>query len=203
MPNHVINEVVFCNVDAEQQASILMKVSSEQAAVDFEILLPVPINLWLWSAGAKHNVFPGTALDWCRANWSTKWNAYGLREEGYVPIVQTGDTLTITFQSAWSPPRGWLCALFNSTSLPFDYRFLDEGAEAAVSGWFKPDGGVMGAEWGESGVDEQTQRRLHKMLWGVETFEDDEPAQGIEAGTAETEGLGSREPGPAQQDAPQ
>ena len=179
MPNHVINEVVFRNVTAEQRAAIIATVSNERA-VSFEVLLPIPLNQWLWSAGTKHEkAFPGTALDWCRDNWSTKWDAYGLSEGGrYESVAQTDDSLTLTFQTAWNAPMGWLCALFNKHNLPIEYSYLSEGNTTAFVGSFTPETGAQnwGAQWDEKEADEATTRRMHMLLWGVEEFpaDDDE-----------------------------
>lgn len=176
MPNHVVNEVTFRNVTPEQQQSIVATVSSAASPVDFEVLLPIPLNQWLWSAGTRHEkTFPGTALEWCRNNWSTKWNAYGLdQEERYQSIAQGEDSLTITFQTAWNAPMGWLCALFNKHNLPFEYGYLSEGNDKAFIGTFQPDDGktIFGAQWDEKQADEAQTRRLHKLLWGVEEFVD-------------------------------
>lgn len=173
MPKDVINEVIFRNVSPEQRAAILAKVGGEKSPVDFEVLLPLPLNVWWGSVGTKHEKrFPGNALDWCRENWSTKWNAYGISEGGrYESVAQTDDTLTLTFQTAWGPPMGWLVALFNTLRLPFEYRFLSEGSDTGGRGTFAPDDGSMGDKWDETETDEALTRHLHKLLWGVEEFE--------------------------------
>lgn len=181
MPNHVINEVTFRAVTPEQQAAIMATVRGKESVIDFEVLLPIPLNMWWWSAGTSHEkAFPGTALDWCRENWSTKWNAYGLSENDgadarYHSAVQTDDTLTLTFRTAWSAPMGWLCALFNKHGLPFEYGYLSEGNDKAFTGFFRPDDGSHfgGAYWEEKQANEMQLRHLHKLLWGVEEFPDE------------------------------
>lgn len=178
MPNHVINEVVFRNVTVEQQTAILATVSKEGSPVSFDVLLPIPLNHWLWSAGMREErAFPGTALDWCSANWSTKWDAYGLSEGGrYESVAQTDDTLTLTFKTAWGAPMGWLCALFNKHNLPIEYGYLSEGNDKAFVGTFTPDNGtyIGGARWEEKEADEASTKRMHMLLWGVEEFTDDD-----------------------------
>jgi hypothetical protein len=182
MPNHVITQVIFRNVDADAQAAILAKVSSATAEVDFEVLVPIPLNIWRGSVGTRHEKTfrAGNALEWCRENWGTKWNAYGLSEgEGplYSTIARTEDTLTLTFQTAWSTPYGWLVALQNGIGRRFEYRWLDEGATDAFTGYFEPLSDDFRKEpWAEEIADEQMRRHLHKLKWGVEEFppEDDE-----------------------------
>lgn len=174
MPNHAVTEIVFSNVTAAQSAEILAVVGRPARPIDFSVLLPPPINFWSGSVGRKHeDSFPGTQMDWSTENWGTKWNAYGI-SDGYQSIIQTDTTLTLTFQTAWSRPIGWLCALFNSTSQPFNYSSLSEGGAPAVVGSFRTEGKFGDPEWEETEADELTGRRLHKLLWGVESFGDDE-----------------------------
>lgn len=178
MPNHVLTEVVFRDVGSLKQIDILGKVSSRERKIDFEELLPMPLNIWRGNVSSRHEeAFPGTALDWCSANWGTKWNAYGIDEGGkYESVERTDDSLTLRFQTAWSPPMGWLVALFNSFGLSFEYAYLDEGASHAMSGSFRI--GVdkfLGDQWSEAKADEPTHRRMHKLMWGVEEFAAEEP----------------------------
>lgn len=110
MPNHVVNEIIFRGVDVAQQEAILAMCCKADGKVDFDILVPTPKNVWLFSHGQKHQKLGQNALDWSRENWGTKWNAYS-----HKPIERTDDTLTLRFETAWSPPYGWLMALFNTT----------------------------------------------------------------------------------------
>ena len=130
MPNYTINEVIIHDVNQRQQAEILAKVNGAWGPIDFSTLLPVPINHWHGSAGKMHEyVFPGIMLDWCTQNWSTKWNAvpgfWGKDEpQRYLPIVQTNTSLTLTFQTAWSPPCGWIVALFNTFHFKMSRKWI-------------------------------------------------------------------------------
>lgn len=171
MPNHVLTEVVFRGVGSLKQLDILTKVSSKDREIDFDVLLPMPLNIWRGNVSSKHeSAFPGTALDWCAANWSTKWNAYGINQ-GYKSIERTDGALTLCFQTAWSPPRGWLVALFNVFRLPLDYTYFDEGASHSVVGSFRIAVDTFGGDqWSEQQADEITHRRMRKLLWGVEEF---------------------------------
>ena len=178
MPNHVITEVVFRNVSKEQRESILAMVASTEQEIDFNTLLPIPLNVWRGSVGIRHEAAFGkenTALDWCRHNWGTKWNAYGLNEGGkYQSVDQSADTLTLTFQTAWSTPCGWLLALWHKSGCPLEYTWLDEGREHAFAGRFTTyEGGMLNEPWLEDEADEATTRRMHKLLWGVESFDEE------------------------------
>jgi hypothetical protein len=169
MPNHVINEIIFRQVDHDTQTNIVGG-ACNAGRVDFGILVPSPLNLWMGSVGSEHEKkFKRTSLDWNRENWGTKWNAYGDD-----PHIERGrDTLTLRFQTAWSPPYPWLAALLNKFGLPFEHNWLDEGCERAVSGQFRPDGRNGGPEWSETRASDEMQRHLHKLLWGVEEFADE------------------------------
>ncbi len=178
MPSHVVTEIVFRDVGSLQQVDILGKVSSQKRKIDFETLLPMPLNIWCGNVSAKHEArFPGTAPDWCSKNWGTKWNAYGIDQGGgYESIERTDNSLTLRFQTAWSPPMGWLAALFNTFHLPFDYTYLDEGASRAVAGAFKIAADpFFEDQWDETPADDATHRRMHKLLWDVEEFASEEP----------------------------
>jgi len=173
MPNHIITEVIFSNVDAAKQADILALVRGKDRAIDFETLLPLPLNCWQGNVGTIHREsFPSNALDWARQNWGTKWNAYGIDEGGkYQSIVQTDDTLILTFQTAWSTPRGWLLALWHRAGVPLSYSFLDEGYSDAWRGRFTSyDDDMRGEPWSEARAEDAETRRLHKLMYGVESF---------------------------------
>jgi hypothetical protein len=171
MPNHVINEIVFRGVTAEQQDEILKLCCGADGKVDFDILVPTPKNVWLFNVGQKHEKLRNNGLDWSRENWGTKWNAYDHR-----PTERTDDTLTLRFETAWSPPYGWLVALFNSTKRDFDHNFLDEGTDKGVSGlwrWPPDDRNAFFEPWKEDECDEAMQKHLNMLLWGVENPHDE------------------------------
>ncbi len=168
MPNHVLNEVIFRGLTAEQQDAIVAAVSGPGGKIDFEALVPSPLNIWPGSVGTKHEkAFPDTHLDWARKNWGTKWNAYGART-----VTREGPTLTLVFETAWAPPYGWLVAIFNAFKIDFEHNWLSEGRDRTVRGvWNYARLDDMGGEaWDETEADEATHRRIHKMHWGVEEF---------------------------------
>lgn len=171
MPNHCINEIIFRDVDREAQDKILALTCKADEKVTFEILVPIPPQVWLGNVGQRHEkAFKNTSLSWCRDNWGTKWDAYDHR-----PIERTEDTLTLRFETAWGPPYGWLCALMNVTKLPFEHNWMSEGGAPAVTAGFdfsKLES--FGPEpWVETEADDVLARHLHKLLWGVEEFPDE------------------------------
>lgn len=174
MPNHVTNELIFRNISLERQAEILAKIVNSEGRIDFGILVPVPINVWRGNVSTRHEkAFRKTAMDWTRENWGTKWNAYEIR-----PIVQTDDTLTVTFDTAWSPPFPWLAAVFNGLKVSFDHNWFDEGQDHAHADRF--DYAAFESEnwsaepWVEAVATEEEYRRMHILKYGVERFEDEE-----------------------------
>lgn len=177
MPNHVINEIIFRDLDVSQRAGILTMVRNGAGEVDFGILVPKPLNLWDGSADQNHEKkFKRIGLDWARENWGTKWNAYGHDEGGkYQSIACTDDTVTVTFQTAWSPPYPWIAALFNFFKLPIEHNWFGEGMSRGVSGKFDYQAYLTdrGTPWKEEDASAEMQKHLHKLLWGVEEFPDE------------------------------
>lgn len=172
MPNHVVNEIIFTDITADQRRDILSSVLDADGNIDFEVLVPSPLNIWKGSVSVLHEkAFPGTHLDWARENWGTKWNAYQQK-----PIEAGTDSLRLVFSTAWRPPYGWIIALFNRFGLPFDHNWLDEGAAVGRCGKFIPgnlDDRLAGQPWSERDATPDEHKRLHVLQWGVESFEED------------------------------
>ena len=168
MPNHVINEIVFENVNLFQKRKILKKVFKDNR-VDFEILVPAPINIWYGNVGKNHEeTFPDNHLNWARNNWGTKWNAYESE------IVKSQNSLTIRFKTAWSPPYGWIVALFNYFNLPFSLLWMSEESDKAFYETYVPFKDEWAEPWEKKEASEIQTKYAHKLLWGVEEFEDEE-----------------------------
>lgn len=174
MPNNVLNELIFRNTSPLRQEAIIEKLCDAKGCVDFEILVPLPLNVWWGSVGSEHErAFKRTALDWCRGNWGTKWNAYH-----HYPIDRTSDAVTFKFQTAWNPPYPWLAAVMNSLKCEFEHNWLSEYDNQARTAKFdfsimKSDRGLGMDAWSERIADDAMQRRLHLLKWGVEKFEDE------------------------------
>lgn len=171
MPNHVINEITLHGVPL---AAVAPKVSSEDQSVDFSVLLPLPLNFWPGSVSLKHEkAFPGTHLDAARDTWGTKWNAYGLDAES---ITEKDGSTVLVFQTAWDHPRGWTVALFNTYRCDITAKWLSEGGWAGHIETYNYAAlsGFSGDAWTDAEIDEgsDVHRHLHKLLWGVEKFED-------------------------------
>jgi hypothetical protein len=172
MPNHVVNELVFRDVNPGTQGRIQMALCGATDKVDFEVLVPAPLNMWWGSVGIRHEQkFKRNHLDWARENWGTKWNAYQHRA-----IVRTDDSITFCFDTAWSPPYPWLAAVFNSLKLSFEHNWMTEGDNIGMCGYFNAAEAEKdwGDPWVENPAEAGEQKRLHVLRWGVESFPDDD-----------------------------
>lgn len=167
MPNHVYSEIRIHGSTLDVCAPLVL---SEEGGVDFSVLLPLPLHFWPGSVGIEHEKhFVGTHLDAARNIWGTKWNAYGDPN-----MSSCGEDVLITMQTAWSIPTGWICALFNKLQLPMTVNWLDEGQEDAFSERYEWDGS-FGPEWKQERhlSGSELHKRLHMVLWGCESFEED------------------------------
>lgn len=170
MPNHVFNEITLHGVSMDCSNPLVL---NAEGNVDFGVLLPLPIHFWPGSVGMEHErAFPGTMLKEATKVWGTKWNAYGEPK-----LTEQNGSSVITCQTAWSHPRGWICALFNTLKCEITSKWLDEGrVDAVVECWTPEDRNFLGgASWKHQPIPEGSveHRRLHKCLWGVEAFEED------------------------------
>lgn len=172
MPNHVINEVTLHGCGLDKVKPLL----SGECVIDFAVLLPAPLNCWQGSSNIKTDeAFPHGWYDWNRKNWGTKWNAYGLSEDA---LCEVDDSTVLTFQTAWSTPRGWILALFNSCKCNITVKHLDEGrADGCEEAFLWEDATRLnGPSWTQSVIPEKSpeHRRLHMLLWGVEEHTDED-----------------------------
>jgi hypothetical protein len=161
MPNHVLNEVTLHGVPIEKSAKV---VGTEGSPVDFEALVPMPVNFWPGSVSSKHEeYFPGTHLGAARRMWGTKWNAYGEPE-----VFELDGSTVLRFQTAWSPPRGWICALFNTFKCEITAIAKDEGSEhATIDRYIWDDKRNMGGpSWSTERATQDVTDRMEAMFFG-------------------------------------
>jgi hypothetical protein len=177
MPNHVVNEIIFRDVSYDAQEAILRKVLNTEGFVDFNILVPAPINVWQGNVGQKEEKAFGkkTWHSWDIENWGTKWNAYGMDKTGK-DVIRTEDTLTVIFQTAWSSPLQWLVALFNATGLPFEHNWMSEGECEGYfhKFFFSGEGDFRSCDWEAGTAEKELYHHLHILLWGMEPEDNSE-----------------------------
>lgn len=169
MPNHIVNEIRLHEVSIIRVAPLIR---GKNSGIDFGVLVPLPINYWVGSTSREHEeAFPGTWLNAARSQWGTKWNAYAVNDESV--REDNGDTV-LTFETAWSPPRGWVVALFNTLGCRITHFWQDEGADCVWRETYLPPNASRydgGPEWTGETVEHEgaDYRRLYKLQWGVET----------------------------------
>lgn len=90
MPNWCSNTLVL-----EGDAKYIHKFCLENLNdedIDFALCCPQPENITDW-------------YEWCVREWGTKWNA---GETSNLFFSSNGEKLSITFDTAWSPPIPWV-----------------------------------------------------------------------------------------------
>ncbi|SIR21605.1 hypothetical protein SAMN05880582_10823 [Rhizobium sp. RU20A] len=183
MPAHVINEVLLHDIKLSDCAQYLF---DKNGALSFEVLVPLPINLWRGGCGRRLlEVFVGNTLDAARDMWGTKWNACGNPFAGEVP----GGTV-LRFKTAWNPPRGWICALFNTLACDITSHWLCEGERFVHVETYKQVGAWDEPTWEESilGPDSAEYLSLYGLLFnGLPPFFDEE--DWVEEESVEGEGI--------------
>lgn len=128
MPDVVKNRIVFKRVSIEKKFEILDFIIDKKCRVDFNILIPQPLNIWLGNCGAlEERIFKQTWYNWNQANWGTKWNAYNTRH-----IMYSRGVLELTFDTAWTPPYPWLAALINKLKTSFNHYYSLESDKVFI-----------------------------------------------------------------------
>lgn len=168
MPNHIVNEI---RVHGVLCADVRAIASGDDRVIDFETLLPLPLNFWPGSVSILHEkAFPGTHLAAAQATWGTKWNAYALSDDS---LRQEGDDTVLTFETAWAPPRGWVVAVFSTLKCDITHHWQDEGSDDVHCEryTFTGDNSMLYPKWETEKVNpgSDDHRRLYKLQWGVET----------------------------------
>jgi hypothetical protein len=90
MPNHCKNILVITSDNAGLLQSLMNELKqADSYEVDFlSKLVPFTEETnYVWD------------YDWCVENWGTKWDIFDI-----VHASLEGDTLTVSFSTAWSPP---------------------------------------------------------------------------------------------------
>lgn len=104
MPNHITN-LIKLDGDRKQIAKMLETIKNDElgiGTVSFEKIIPMPEDIYRGNLGKKERELYGDRnwYDWCRANWGTKWDAYGY--EGGRDYSKSNP---LEFLTAWSAPH--------------------------------------------------------------------------------------------------
>ncbi|MCG7948018.1 MAG: hypothetical protein N0C84_16885 [Candidatus Thiodiazotropha taylori] len=166
MPNHVTNKITFSG-DIDLLNKILDEVKGHNGAIDFNSLIPRPLSVYLGNTCMTDDEDFGqhTWLEWNRANWGTKWNAYECKAE-----VSNGKA-ELSFDTAWSVPYPFIIAFANKYGLDFTHKYFDEGHNFwGVEEWSD------GTRVKRNKSSEDIRRELHLELKGWDYEADEEPA---------------------------
>lgn len=126
MPNHVTNIITY-DGDRKQIAEMLEAIKNDElgfGTVDFQKIIPMPDDIYRGNLGRNEKEIYGDKnwYDWCRANWGTKWNAYG-----YQKGFDYSQTDSLWFQTAWSAPHPILQKLSDMfPEIEFRHQWADE-----------------------------------------------------------------------------
>lgn len=118
MPDYIINELVFSNLDDVEIAEIEALTVNDKGQVDFNILVPLPD----WFRGECK----GGDLSEVISYWGTKWNAQG--NPPFKMVKKPGDgRLILRFLTANNKPWHWIRALIAKTKKPLQYTWCWAG----------------------------------------------------------------------------
>jgi hypothetical protein len=105
----------FAQTAFEKRNKLNQPTRRKPIVLSFHGVAPIPASVL--AAG-----YDPAGYEWCRANWGTKWNAYGA-----IQCVKVRGGLCYFFETAWQPPEAWLraCAA-KFPSLHFELWARDE-----------------------------------------------------------------------------
>lgn len=133
MPNHCYNTIEVVDGKPADYRKVAQALKSEEQAVDFNCVVPMPKALKGENDEHGHFSFPNPKkeetdtcgvpkslaaeftkkygapnwYDWSLKNWGTKWNAYDIQEV----VKSDGSPAIPQFMTAWSPPEAFYLAL--------------------------------------------------------------------------------------------
>jgi hypothetical protein len=163
VPNNVYNKIIITDIDDDTILKILSKIYDDKnERVDFNILIPRPLNIWQGSVSSDHEKsFNDNGLNWNRRNWGTKWNAYESS------ILRGSDNLVIKFETAWNTPRDWIVAILNYFKISFKVIWQDEGDDCVWIEYFKHESGTFKSnEWVQEKGSKELYREVYNERWG-------------------------------------
>jgi hypothetical protein len=114
MPNHCNNELTITSDNAGLLQSLMNELKqADSYEIDFlSKLVPFTEETnYVWD------------YDWCVRMWDTKWDIFDVN---YASL--DGDTLTVSFTTAWSPPIGALVRGAVTHGYEFKLHYCEDGA---------------------------------------------------------------------------
>ena len=129
MPNNVTTRM---RIYGEKANDVLEAIKGEREAIDFEVIIPPPENMFRGNLGQTEKKLCQEEgrpnwYDWQRENWGTKWNAYSqsvTRKDEWM--------VEIEFDTAWQFPQPILDALQKQyPEVRFSGHWVEEFSESA------------------------------------------------------------------------
>lgn len=85
MPNYVTNIIHFQGNERQLEAmhTAIQDYRCGMYSIDFDKIIPMPKDLFMGAIGPVEQELYGTNnwMDWSRANWGTKWNAFRFEDD--------------------------------------------------------------------------------------------------------------------------
>ena len=131
MPNYCQNEVTFTHPDIEKLNELYFQFervgenADDEDGQPFQYLYPTHPEL----------LANGGWYEWRIQNWGTKWDVTSARVIEFDPEAKT---LTVMFNTAWSPPTALYQYLHEQTDWRVDAVYFEAGM--GFYGWFNEDG---------------------------------------------------------------
>lgn len=133
MPNHCANslKITATTPETRQMLDAIRAAIADEKGF-FQIIDPCPAELLETRAGyPKDDREPANLkkygfsnwYDFQVARWGTKWDAYEIDT-----LADTGDTLTLTFDTAWSPPVG-IYQTMHEKGFQIEATFVEQGCD--------------------------------------------------------------------------
>ena len=120
--------VAVYTFDGANNGKDLLNIPEDKEKIFLDMRTDISPEEWNLGRQAFRNTLQyGAAAwyDWCIENWGTKWNAYGLEENGEQDLVD--ESPTVSFQTAWSAPHPVLMRLAEMyPGVSFKHLWADE-----------------------------------------------------------------------------
>ena len=134
MPNYCTNELTITSDNAGFLQSLMNELKqADSNEVDFlSKLVPFTEETnYVWD------------YDWCVENWGTKWDIFDVYHASL-----DGDTLTVCFTTAWSPPVSALQKATAAYNLEWELYWIEEGVcETGLAKGFVDDPTYVDESW--------------------------------------------------------
>ena len=139
MPNHVSNNLKIICEDDKTMSKIRMMIFDEDEKHNKKFtmnkLLPRPLEF------SDSNGYNEYGYHWCVAIWGTKWDVYNYN------IIDSGNTITIYYNTAWDPNENWLEFLCHYIQATLDFDKTKEAPFISVKLHYYDYLGFFGGLW--------------------------------------------------------